>query len=112
MPDASSLSGLFAAVSDPQRLRIVELLHGGDRSVNELVRELGLPQPQTSKHLKLLREAGLVEVQVAGKHRIYSLRAEPLRQVYDWSRHFENLWNERFDQLDELLVELKRERNL
>lgn len=75
--------------------------------MNELVLELGLTQPQVSKHLKVLREVGLVEVRDEGRQRVYRLNGRPLQPIHDWVREYERTWSERFDSLDELLEELK-----
>lgn len=86
------------------------LLAAGERSVNDIADALELNQPQASKHLKVLKEVGLVGVRGAGKRRLYTLNAEQLRPVYDWVRPFERLWGERLDRLDDLLEELKKGR--
>ena len=75
--------------------------------MNDLVLELGLTQPQVSKHLKVLREVGLVEVRDEGRQRVYRLNGRPLQPIHDWVREYERTWSERFDLLDELLEELK-----
>jgi DNA-binding transcriptional ArsR family regulator len=98
----------FAALADPNRYRIVELLRSGGRSVNEIGDRLSLNQPQVSKHLKVLRTAGLVEVEARAQQRVYELRAKPLRQLHDWLERYRKVWDVRFEALDELLVELER----
>ena len=75
--------------------------------MNDLVRELGLAQPQVSKHLRVLREVGAVEVREDGRRRLYRLNGPALKPIHDWVKEYERLWNERFDQLDVVLVELK-----
>ena len=77
--------------------------------MNDLVSALRLGQPQVSKHLRVLREVGLVEVREDGRQRWYRLNAQPLRPIHDWVRRYEHSWNERFDALDEVLNDLKRE---
>jgi DNA-binding transcriptional ArsR family regulator len=74
----------YAALAEPSRRQILDLLRGGERSVGDLVSRLKLSQPGVSKHLKVLREAGLVEVRPEGKRRWYGLRAEPLAEVAEW----------------------------
>jgi DNA-binding transcriptional ArsR family regulator len=97
----------FAALSEPNRMRIVELLRTGPRPVNDIGDRLKLNQPQVSKHLKVLKEAGLVDVQPRAQQRLYELRAQPLREMNTWLERYRELWDERFEQLDELLEELK-----
>jgi DNA-binding transcriptional ArsR family regulator len=96
----------FAALAEPNRFRIVELLRKGPRAVNDIGERLQLNQPQVSKHLRVLKEVGLVDVQPQAQQRIYELRPQPLRQLHDWLERYRRIWEERFDQLDELLEEL------
>ena len=77
--------------------------------MNDLVSLLRLGQPQVSKHLRVLREVGLVEVREDGRQRWYRLNAQPLRPIHEWVKRYEQSWNERFDALDEVLDDLKRE---
>lgn len=100
----------FAALAEPNRYRIVELLRHGSRSVNEIGARLELNQPQVSKHLKVLREVGLVDVAAVAQQRVYQLRPKPLRQMHDWLERYRRLWDVRFDALDELLEELEHTR--
>ena len=81
----------------------------GERPVNDLVALLGMAQPQVSKHLRVLREVGLVDVRDHGRQRMYRLNGEPLKPIHDWIKNYEQLWNERFDAMDDVLDELKRE---
>lgn len=97
----------FAALAEPNRFRIVELLRAGPCAVNELVDRLQLNQPQVSKHLRVLKEAGLVEVQPRAQQRLYELRAQPLRELHEWLERYRRLWDARFGELDQLLDELK-----
>jgi DNA-binding transcriptional ArsR family regulator len=97
----------FAALSEPNRLRIVELLRAGPRPVNDIGDRLKLNQPQVSKHLKVLKEAGLVDVQPRAQQRLYELRAQPLREMNTWLERYREVFDERFEQLDELIEELK-----
>jgi DNA-binding transcriptional ArsR family regulator len=96
----------FAALAEPNRYRIVELLRAGPRAVNDIGDRLHLNQPQVSKHLRVLKEAGLVDVQPRAQQRLYELRAQPLRQMHDWLERYRRIWEERFEQLDELVEEL------
>jgi DNA-binding transcriptional ArsR family regulator len=81
----------YAALAEPSRRRILDLLRDGEHSVNDLVERLPLSQPGVSKHLKVLREAGLVDVRRDGKRRWYGVRAEPLTEMADWLRRFDAL---------------------
>jgi DNA-binding transcriptional ArsR family regulator len=76
--------------------------------VNDLVRLLGLPQPQVSKHLRVLREVGAVDVRNAGRQRLYRVNGEALKPIHDWVKEYERSWSERFDRLDLVLEELKQ----
>jgi len=96
----------FAALAEPNRFRIVELLRSGARTVNEIGERLDLNQPQVSKHLRVLKDAGLVEVEPRAQQRVYELRAKPLRDLRTWLDRYRKVWDARFDALDELLVEL------
>jgi DNA-binding transcriptional ArsR family regulator len=96
----------FAALAEPNRFRIVELLRAGPRAVNDIGERLQLNQPQVSKHLRILKEAGLVEVQPRAQQRVYELRGQPLRQLHDWLERYRRLWDARFTELDDLIEEL------
>jgi DNA-binding transcriptional ArsR family regulator len=98
----------FAALGEPNRFRIVELLRSGPRPVNDIGERLELNQPQVSKHLRVLKEAGLVDVQARAQQRLYELRAQPLRQIHDWLERYRRLWEARFDEMDRLIEELKK----
>jgi DNA-binding transcriptional ArsR family regulator len=97
----------FAALAEPNRFRIVELLRSGARSVNEIGERLALNQPQVSKHLRVLKQAGLVAVEPRAQQRVYDLRPQPLRAMRDWLDRYRQLWDARFDALDHLLVEMQ-----
>jgi DNA-binding transcriptional ArsR family regulator len=84
------------------------VLAGGERPVNDLVLELGLAQPQVSKHLRVLREVGAVEMREAGRQRLYSLNGQALKPIHDWVKSYERSWSERFEHLDNVLAELKK----
>ena len=98
----------LAALAEPNRFRIVELLRAGPRPVTDIGERLRLNQPQVSKHLRVLRSAGLVDVQPRAQQRVYELRAEPLRQLHGWLERYRRLWDARFDELDTVIDELKR----
>jgi DNA-binding transcriptional ArsR family regulator len=107
MARAATTSDAFNAVAEPQRREILTLLMGRERPVNELARALRITQPRTSKHLRVLREVGLVRVREAGQQRLYGLDARGLRPMHDWVAGFERYWNERFDLLNEYVKERK-----
>ena len=108
MARAATTSDAFNAIAEPQRREILLLLRGGERPVNDLARDLGMTQPQTSKHLRVLREVGLVRVRGAGKQRLYDLDARGLRPVHEWVGGFERFWSGSLDRLDEYVQELKQ----
>jgi DNA-binding transcriptional ArsR family regulator len=109
MARVATTTDAFNAVAEPRRRRILETLAGGERPVNDLVEVLGLAQPQVSKHLRVLREVGLVQVRDEGRQRIYRLDGRSLKSIHDWVKPFERSWTERFEALDEVLEDLKRE---
>jgi DNA-binding transcriptional ArsR family regulator len=109
MARAATTTDAFNAVAEPRRRQILDVLAGGERSVNELVEALGLAQPQVSKHLRVLREVRLVEVREDGRQRLYRLNGRPLQPIHDWIKNFEQLWADRFTHLDHVLDELKAE---
>jgi DNA-binding transcriptional ArsR family regulator len=94
-------------VAEPRRRQILDALAGGERPVNDLVRLLGVAQPQVSKHLRVLREVGAVDVRDEGRQRLYRLNGYALKPIHDWVKRYERLWSERFDELDVVLEELK-----
>jgi DNA-binding transcriptional ArsR family regulator len=97
----------FNAVAEPRRREILDALVGGERAVNDLVELTGLGQPQVSKHLRVLREVGAVRVRDQGRRRLYRLDPEALRPIFDWASPYQRLWEERFEQLDDVLEELR-----
>src|SRR5579863_996426 len=109
MARSPTTSDAFNAVAEPQRRRILDYLARGERPVNDVVSALGLSQPQVSKHLRVLREVGVVSVRDEGRQRLYKLDGRQLRPIYDWVKSFEQFWNESFDRLDEYLQELQKE---
>ena len=86
----------------------MDALAGGERPVNDLVRRLGVAQPQVSKHLRVLREVGVVDVREDGRQRLYRLNGHALKPIHDWVKTYERLWSERFERLDVVLDDLKR----
>jgi DNA-binding transcriptional ArsR family regulator len=107
MARAATTTDAFNAVAEPRRRQILDVLAEGERPVNDLVRLIGLAQPQVSKHLRVLREVGLVDVREEGRQRMYRLNGRPLKPIHDWVVSYAQLWEERFEALDELLEELK-----
>src|SRR4051794_34327204 len=110
MARAATTSDVFNAIAEPQRREILVLLRAGERPVTDLARELRLTQPGASKHLRVLREVGLVSDRKAGKQRLYGLNADGLRPIHQWTGGFEAFWNQSFDRLDEYVQELKQGR--
>ena len=108
MARAATTADAFNAVAEPRRRQILDVLAAGERPVNDLVRALGLAQPQVSKHLRVLREVGAVEVRDEGRQRLYRLNGHALRPIHDWVKNYERSWSERFDRLDVVLEDLKR----
>jgi len=106
MARAATTSDSFNAVAEPRRRQILDVLAGGERPVTELVSELGLGQPQVSKHLRVLREVGAVDVRGDGRRRLYRLNGPALKPIHDWVKEYERTWSDRFDQLDVVLKEL------
>ncbi len=98
----------LAALAEPNRLRIVELLRDGPRAVGEISERLELRQPQVSKHLQHLKTAGLVVVHPVAQQRVYELRAAPLAELHAWTERYRELWAERFDGLGEVIADIKR----
>jgi DNA-binding transcriptional ArsR family regulator len=107
MARAATTADAFNAVAEPRRRQILDILSGGERSVNDLVLLLDLAQPLVSKHLRVLREVGLVDARDAGRQRIYRLNAHPLKPIHDWVKSYEQSWSQRFDRLDVVLDQLK-----
>jgi len=106
---AATTTDAFNAVAEPRRRQILDVLVDGERPVNDLVHLLGLAQPQVSKHLRVLREVGVVDVRDNGRQRLYRLNGHALKPIHDWVRKYERMWSERFEQLDAVLEELKNE---
>lgn len=107
MARSPTTSDAFNAVAEPRRREILDLLARGERSVNDIARLLKITQPQASKHLKVLREVGLVSVRGEGQHRLYRVNGEGLKPIHDWVSRYERFWAESFDRLDAYLRELQ-----
>ena len=108
MARAATTTDAFNAVAEPRRRQILDVLVSGERPVNDLVVQLGLAQPQVSKHLRVLREVGAVDVREQGRQRLYRLNGRALKPIHDWVKDYEQSWTERFDRLDDVLEELKQ----
>jgi DNA-binding transcriptional ArsR family regulator len=108
MARAATTADTFNAVAEPRRRQILDVLAGGERSVNDLVDEVGLAQPQVSKHLRVLREVGAVDARAVGRQRLYRLNGRALKPIHDWVKAYEDAWSERFEQLDAVLEDLKQ----
>jgi DNA-binding transcriptional ArsR family regulator len=107
MARAATTADAFNAVAEPRRRQILDALADGERAVNDLVAQLGLAQPQVSKHLRVLREVGAVAVREDGRRRLYSLNGRALKPIHDWVKEYERLWLQRFRQLDDVLADIK-----
>jgi DNA-binding transcriptional ArsR family regulator len=107
MARAATTADAFNAVAEPRRRQILDLLAAGELPVNDLVTALDVAQPVVSKHLRVLREVGLVQVRDAGRQRLYRLNGDPLRPIYEWVRAFEESWSRRFERMDAILAELR-----
>ena len=108
MARVATTADAFNAVAEPRRRQILDVLAGGERPVNDLVGVLGLAQPLVSKHLRVLREVGLVDSRDVGRQRMYRLDGHPLKPIHDWVKNYEQSWSQRFDRLDTVLEELKK----
>jgi DNA-binding transcriptional ArsR family regulator len=109
MARAATTTDAFNAVAEPRRREILDVLSRGERPVGELVEILGLVQPQVSRHLRVLREVGAVEVREEGRQRLYSLNPQALKPIHDWVSGYQHLWEERFELLDDVLTDLRHE---
>jgi DNA-binding transcriptional ArsR family regulator len=101
MARSPTTSDAFNAVAESRRRQILDLLIGGERPVNDIVASLGLAQPQVSKHLRVLREVGLVSVRGSGQQRLYKLNAERLKAIHDWVHTFEPFWDHQLGRIKE-----------
>lgn len=99
----------FNAVAEPKRRQLIQAMGAQELSVNEIVEALGWNQPSVSKHLRVLKQVGLVEERRVGRQRLYRVNAENLRPIFDWVTPFEQMWSERFDRLDNVLEKIKKE---
>ena len=109
MARAATTADAFNAIAEPRRRQILDVLAGGERPVNELVHRLGIAQPQVSKHLRVLREVGAVDVRDEGRQRLYRLNGRALKPIHDWVKEYEQTWSDRFGLMDAVLDELKEQ---
>jgi DNA-binding transcriptional ArsR family regulator len=109
MARAATTADAFNAIAESRRREIVDVLARGERPVNDLVHALGLAQPQVSKHLRVLREVGVVDVRDEGRQRLYRLNGRALKPIHDWVKDYERFWSERFERLDDVLEDLKQQ---
>ena len=103
------MSTVFGVLAEPQRRRILDLVRDSERSVGELVDALSISQPAVSKHLRVLREVGLVEARVDEQRRLYRLRPEPLRELDAWLAPYRQAWDASLDRLETRLGEMARD---
>lgn len=108
MARASTTTDVFNAVAEVHRRDILDVLATGEKPVGAIVDDLAMPQPQVSKHLRVLSEVGLVECRAVGRHRLYRLNPARLRPLHDWVAKYEVMWNERLDRLDDYLQQIQR----
>jgi DNA-binding transcriptional ArsR family regulator len=106
---SSATSDVFNAIAKPHRREVLDALIGGEKAVGAIVSDLSMSQPQVSKHLRVLTEAGLVRCRPEGRRRLYSLEPAHLRPLHEWLGKYEQAWNDRMDRLDDYLKELQHQ---
>jgi len=99
---------VFSAIAVPDRREILDALMAGEKAVGAIVSDLSMPQPQVSKHLRVLSEAGLVRCRADGRRRLYRVEPARLRPLQEWLAKYEQAWNERMDRMDDYLKELQQ----
>jgi DNA-binding transcriptional ArsR family regulator len=104
---SSTTADVFNATGDAHRREILDALIAGEKAVGAIVSDLSMSQPQVSKHLRVLSEAGLVRCRAEGRRRLYSLELARLRPMHEWVAKYERAWNERLDRMDDYLKELQ-----
>ncbi|WP_339290776.1 metalloregulator ArsR/SmtB family transcription factor [Paenibacillus sp. FSL E2-0201] len=100
-------TNVMSALAEPNRMQIVDLLRDNPLTVGEIADSLQLRQPQASKHLRVLSEAGLIEVQAVANRRICKLRPDPFKELDAWLESYRHMWEERYDRLDDYLQKLQ-----
>lgn len=109
MARAPTTSDVFNAVADVHRREILDVLCTGEKAVGAIVSDLSIPQPQVSRHLRVLSEVGLVRCRAEGRHRLYRVAPESLQPLRDWVARYERAINERLDRIEDYLEELQRQ---
>jgi DNA-binding transcriptional ArsR family regulator len=109
MARAATTTDAFNAVAEPRRRQILDVLGAGERPVGELVAALGIPQPLVSKHLRVLKDAGLVQARVDAQRRLYRIRPEPLAEVDEWLAPYRALWTASLDRLEQHLEQRRNQ---
>jgi DNA-binding transcriptional ArsR family regulator len=109
MARSSTTSDVFNAIGEARRREILDALLAGEKAVGAIVSDLSIPQPQVSKHLRVLSEVGLVTCRTEGRRRLYSLEPARLQPFQEWLAKYQQAWNDRFDRMDGYLRELQRE---
>ena len=109
MPRSAATADVFNAIAEAHRREILDTLLAGEKAVGTIVDDLSLPQPQVSKHLRVLNEVGLVRCRAEGRRRLYRLEPARLRPFHEWLAKYEQAWNERMDRLGDYLEELQRQ---
>ena len=112
MARSSTTSDVFNAIAEASRREILDTLIAGEKAVGTIVTDLSMPQPQVSKHLRVLSEVGLVRCRAEGRRRLYRLEPEHLRPLHEWLAKYEHAWNDRLDRLDDYLKELQQQGEL
>ena len=103
---------VFEVIAEPSRRQLIQAMRHGERSVNQLAEEVGLGQPGVSKQLRLMFDAGFVDVRQEGQRRLYSLRPEPFRELGDWMNEYRHIWDARFDKLATHLAQKKAQKEM
>ncbi|HZE05132.1 MAG TPA: metalloregulator ArsR/SmtB family transcription factor [Solirubrobacteraceae bacterium] len=107
MARAATTADAFNAIAEPRRRQLLDTLAAGERTVGDLARLLGMAQPQVSKHLRVLREVGAVDVREDGRRHLYRCNGAALKPIHDWVKEYEGLWSDRFTAVDAVLEDLK-----
>jgi DNA-binding transcriptional ArsR family regulator len=106
---SSTTSDVFNAIAEARRREILDTLIAGEKAVGTIVKDLSMPQPQVSKHLRVLSEVGLVNCRAEGRHRLYRVEPQRLRPFHDWLVKYEQAWNDRLDRMDDYVKELQQQ---
>jgi DNA-binding transcriptional ArsR family regulator len=112
MARSPTTSDVFNAIAEAHRREILDALITGEKAVGAIVNDLSMSQPQVSKHLRVLKEVGLVRCRAEGRRRLYRLEPEHLRPLHEWVVKYEQAWNDRMDRLGDYLQELQQEGEL